>query len=85
MPPAGPRNRRAERAVFLVLKIGRYLVPVNFSMEVFLLFNLGPFHVLSSIIKEIVKDTKKTFLRGGSNITASTNGISNEISVAIST
>ena len=54
-------------------------------MEVFLFFNLGPFHVLSSIIKEIVKDTKKTFLRGGSNIIVSTNGISNEISVAIST
>ena len=42
---------------------GRYLEPINFSNEIYLMFNLGPLHLLDSLIKEILREMNKTFIR----------------------
>ena len=42
---------------------GRYLQPLNFSMEMYVRFNLGPLHLLSGLCKEIVKERHKYYIR----------------------
>jgi hypothetical protein len=42
---------------------GRYLQPVNFSVEMYLRFNLGPLHLLNGLCKKIVRDRQKECIR----------------------
>ena len=42
---------------------GRYLQPENFSMELFLMFNLGPLHKLDSLVEDIIKSKGKQYFR----------------------
>ena len=42
----------------------RFLQPENFSIEMYLKFNLGPLHLLNSFVKEILAfDSTKSYLR----------------------
>lgn len=42
---------------------GRYLQPANFSMELYLQFNLGPLHLLDYFIKDIQDTMSKAYMR----------------------
>ena len=40
---------------------GRQLKPVNFSVEIYLRFNLGPLHALGGLVKYIVEKHGNSF------------------------
>ena len=42
---------------------GRQLQPVNFSVEIYLRFNLGPLHTLGGLVKEVAEKHGKEFFR----------------------
>ena len=42
---------------------GRYLQPENFSMEMYLRFNLGPLHCLTGLCQEIVQERQRDYIR----------------------
>ena len=44
---------------------GRQLQPVNFSVEIYLRFNLGPLHTLGGLVKDVVDKHNKKFFRKG--------------------
>ena len=42
---------------------GRSLQPLNFSLELYLRFNLGPLHLLNNLIQDIIQERQKDYLR----------------------
>ena len=43
---------------------GRQLQPVNFSVEIYLRFNLGPLHALGGLVKDVAEKHGKAAPRG---------------------